>query len=341
MKTLILLPFAASCLTSAVAAPHKLLFFTKSSGFEHSVISWKDGQPSHAENVFLELGKTHDWTFEFSKDGSKFTPEYLAQFDSIIFYTTGDLTIEGKDGQPPMTAEGKQAIFDYVKSGKGFIGIHSASDTFHTDGEMQKGPSRYVNHGEKADPYICFLGGEFITHGAQQDGTNKIVNPAFPGFENAGETFTMMEEWYSLKDFRSDIHALTIIDSPEMKGAMYERPPFPTTWARAEGDGRVYYTALGHREDVWTNELFQNMLVGAVKWTTGEVDAEIPANLSETAPGAMTNPEAPDPKDEADKEAQKQKRQAKRKAEAEARKTAPETGSGKNDTGKTNELQTP
>ena len=233
------------------------------------------------------------WEFEFSKDGSKFTPEYLAQFDSIIFYTTGDLTSPGKDKQPPMTEAGKQAIFDYVRSGKGFIGIHSASDTFHTNNESDKGPDRYVNHGEAADPYVCFLGGEFIIHGAQQVVKNKVVNNSFPGFEKSGDSFTMLEEWYSLKDFRNDLHCLTVIDAPSMKGSMYDRPAYPTTWARAEGKGRVYYTALGHREDVWTSETFQNMIDGAIRWTTGEVEAEIPPNISEEAPGAMTNPEFP------------------------------------------------
>ncbi|MFD2256459.1 ThuA domain-containing protein [Luteolibacter algae] len=290
-KSIFALLAACATLSSPVqAAPHKLLFFTKSSGFEHSVISWKEGQPSFAEKIFLEIGEKEGWEFEFSKDGSKFTPEYLAEFDSVIFYTTGDLTQEGTDKQPAMTAEGKQALLDYVKDGNGFIGLHCATDTFHTANESQKGEDRYKNHGEHADPYICMIGGEFIVHGAQQKVTNKVIDNKFPGFEKAGDSFTLMEEWYSLKDFREDLHCLTVIDSPSMKGPMYDRPEFPTTWARAEGKGRVYYTAMGHRDDIWTNETFQNMLVGAIKWTTGEVDADITPNISEVAPGAMTNP---------------------------------------------------
>ena len=129
----------------------------------------------------------------------------------------------------------------------------------------------------------------FIKHGKQQDATNKVINPKFPGFENLGETFTMKEEWYSLKDFRPDLHCLTVIDTSTMIGNDYERPPYPTNWARTEGKGRVFYTAMGHREDVWTSETFQNILIGAIRWTTGEVDADTPANLLEVAPGAMTN----------------------------------------------------
>ena len=285
----------ASSLSLQAEPTHKLLFFTKSSGFEHDVISWKKGQPSFAEKIFSDLGTKHTWQFEFSKDGSKFSPEYLAGFAAVIFYTTGDLTSPGTDQQPPMTPAGKQALFDYVKGGKGFIGLHSASDTFHTANESKKGPDRFANHGKDADPYVCFLGGEFIIHGAQQVATNKVIDKKFPGFADVGDSFAFNEEWYSLKDFNPDIHVLTVIDSPAMKGTMYERPAYPTTWAREEGKGRIFYTAMGHREDIWTNPTFQDILVGAIRWTTRDVDAAVPPNLAEAAPGAMTNPKFVEP----------------------------------------------
>ena len=271
-------------------AKRRILFFTKSSGFEHSVISWKNGQPSHAEKVLLELGGKHGWEFTFSKDGSKFSKDYLAQFDAVFFYTTGDLCSEGTDKQPPMSVEGKQALFDYVKAGKGFVGTHSASDTFHTNNESQKGPDRYVNHGEKADAYVRFLGGEFIKHGAQQEARNTVIDPKFPGFEGAGASYSFIEEWYSLKDFTPDVHVITVIDAPAMKGDEYKRPPYPNTWARREGNGRVWYTSMGHREDVWTNPIFQNALVGGLKWAMGDVQAAVPPNIKEAAPGAYSNP---------------------------------------------------
>jgi type 1 glutamine amidotransferase len=281
---------------TAMAAPKKILFFTKSSGFEHSVISWKNGQPSFAEKILLELGKKNGWEFTFSKDGSKFSPEYLAQFDAVFFYTTGDLCSEGTDKQPPMTPAGKQALFDFVRGGKGFIGTHAATDTFHTDNESKKGPDRYVNHGEQADPYARFIGGEFIIHGAQQVATNNVIDPSFPGFEKVGDSFAFQEEWYSLKDFSPDDHVLTVIDAPHMKGPMYERPAYPNTWARKEGNGRVWYTAMGHREDVWTNPLFQQILVGGIKWALGEVPADVTPNIKAVAPGAYTNPQYAEPK---------------------------------------------
>ena len=57
-----------------------------------------------------------------------------------------------------------------------------------------------------------------------------------------------------------------------MKGEDYQRPNFPATWARMHGKGRVFYTSLGHRDDVWTNPVFQNLLVGALSWATGQVE---------------------------------------------------------------------
>lgn len=293
--------------THADAASKHILFFTKSSGYEHEVISWKKGQPSFAEKVLLDLGKQNGWEFTFLKDGSKFSPDYLKQFDAVFFYTTGDLCSEGNDKNPGMTKEGKQALFDYIRAGHGFLGTHSAADTFHTANESNKGPDRYVNHGDKADDYVKCLGGEFIKHGAQQVATNKVIDPKFPGFEKTGDSFAFQEEWYSLKDFNPDIHVLTVMDSTTMKGPEYDRPPYPNAWARKEGAGRVWYTAMGHREDVWTNPTFQQILIGGIKWALGEVQAEVPANIKEAAPGAYTNPKyvEPPPKPAAQKEKKK------------------------------------
>lgn len=279
-----------SVVHGAESAKKKILFFSKSSGWEHDVISYKNGQPSFAEKQLLELGEKNGWEFTFSKDGSKFAKDYLAQFDAVMFYTTGDLCSEGTDKQPPMTLAGKQALLDYVKSGRGFIGTHSASDTFHTDNECKKGPERFLNHGEKADVFVKFLGGEFIMHGEQQVAKVTNTDLKFPGFEGVPKEFSFKEEWYSLKDFNPDIHVLSVIDAPSMTGGPYKRPPYPITWARQEGKGRVWYTALGHREDVWTNPIFQATLTGGVKWALGEVKAEVPPNLKQTAPEAMTNP---------------------------------------------------
>src|SRR5215213_9464590 len=151
----------------------KVLFFSKSSNFEHAVIKTKDSQPSFVEKILADLGPKHAIDFTYSKDGSLFAPDYLAQFDAYMFYTSGDLLSAGKDGNPPMTLEGKNAFLDAIKNGKGFVGVHSATDTFHTDETDKTDTSharkwRYRNLGERADPYTRMIGAEFIVHSVQQ-----------------------------------------------------------------------------------------------------------------------------------------------------------------------------
>jgi type 1 glutamine amidotransferase len=271
----------------------KVLFFSRSQGFEHSVIKRKDGELSHAEKILQELGPKHGIEFTFSKDGGLFTKESLAKFDAFFFYTTLDLAATGGDNQPPMPPEGKAALLDAIKSGKGFIGTHSASDTFHTlenKGETQEPLSRYRNYGDKADPYIKMLGGEFIKHGAQQKSTMRVVDPKFPGLKSAGAGFEMHEEWYSLKDFAKDLHVILVQETSAMTGLEYKRPPYPATWARKHGQGRVFFTSMGHREDVWTNPVFQEILFGGIAWAVHNAEADITPNIDQVTPQAAVLP---------------------------------------------------
>lgn len=286
---------------AAAAARKKVLFFSKSSGFEHSTIKRNNGNPSFAEQVLKELGEKHAFDFVFSKDGSLFNAEYLAQFDAFVFYTTGDLTLARNnerygDNQPPMTAEGKAAFLKAIEQGKGFVGIHSASDTFHSPGNKDDNvPARYVNDGANADPYIRMLGGEFIKHDAQQPARQIVVDPKFPGIAELPPGFGPHEEWYSLKNLATDMHAILVQDTSGMRGASYERPPFPSTWARMQGRGRVFYTSMGHREDVWLSAPFQSVLIGGLNWATGRVDADVTPNLGKVAPQANVLPAFPPP----------------------------------------------
>jgi type 1 glutamine amidotransferase len=268
----------------------KVLFFSKSSGFEHSVIHRPNGESSFAEKLLQQWGPEQNIDFTFSKDGSLFNKEYLDQFDAFFFVTTGDLTTAGTDKNPPMTPEGKKAFLDAIHRGKGFVGSHCASDTFH---------SPYYNHAEtrykddppgQADPYVAMLGGEFIIHGEQQHSRMIPADREFPGMENFPDDFRPLEEWYSLKNLASDLHVILVQDTQGMKGNMYQRPPYPATWARDYGRGRVFYTNMGHREDVWTNPTFKNLLLGGIHWASGAAQARIRPNVSQVAPGASQNP---------------------------------------------------
>jgi len=262
----------------------RVLFFTKSSGFEHSVIKRNGGQSSFAEQVLAELGPKHNIEFTFSKDGSLFSKKYLAPFDAFFFYTTGTLTEEGTDKNPPMSEEGKAAFLDAIKGGKGFIGSHSATDTFHTLPDPQDKSARYQHNGDRSDPYLKMIGAEFIKHGPQQIARMTATNGKFPGFAKHAAGFELNEEWYSLKEFQPNLHVLLVQETAGMKGNEYQRANYPATWARTHGQGRVFYTSMGHREDVWTNPLFQEILFGGIHWAVRNVNADVTPNLEKLTP---------------------------------------------------------
>src|SRR5260221_12426161 len=259
---------------SLLAASQKsVLVFTKSSGWEHDVVKRIDGKPSIVENAVTELGKTHDFSVVCSKDGRIFDSSDFAAFGAMVFFTTGDLTEIGTDKNPPMTADGKQKLLDAVHDGKGFEGVHAASDTFHTKPDTPDLGSRYVAYGEKSDPYLRMLGGEFIIHGydPRLQTTNLIINdPKFPGLEGVTSPVEFNEEWYSMKDFMPDLHVILTIDTSKLKNECYQRRSYPGTWARMHGKGRVFYTAIGDRAENWQNSFFINLLGGGIRWTLGE-----------------------------------------------------------------------
>jgi type 1 glutamine amidotransferase len=265
------------------APKRRILMYTKSEGYQHDVVKRdKDGKLSLAEQIVTDLGAKHGFEVTCTKDGGVFVPETLAKYDAFLFETQGDLTQLGVDKQRPMRPEGRNVLLKAIAAGKGFVGCHCASDTFHSAGPRDRNQER-----AKLDPYIAMLGGEFIVHGEQQKAWMRVVDRAFPGAKKLKD-FELMEEWYSLKNFAPDIHVILVQDTKGMKGKDYARPSFPATWARKHHKGRVFYTSMGHRDDVWKNQVFQKLLLGGLNWAVGNVQAEIPANLEQVAPKAAT-----------------------------------------------------
>nr|HMP17663.1 ThuA domain-containing protein [Gemmatales bacterium] len=140
---------------------------------------------------------------------------------------------------------------------------------------------------------------EFIVHGEQFKATMKVSSDfrAIQGLQD----FDMHEEWYSLKNFSKDLHVILAQDSStateswkqsgnpkRVQGgnAFHIRPLHPATWARQHGKGRVFYTSMGHREDVWTNDIFQKVFLGGLNWVFRQVDADITPNIDQVTPQA-------------------------------------------------------
>ena len=280
------------------AAKKSVLVFTKSSGFEHAVVKRSGNQLSIVENVVTELGKKNGFDANCSKDGRIFDSTEFHSYSAVFFFTTGDLKQSGTDGNPPMSPAGKQTLLSAVEQGLGFVGCHAASDTFHTQPDPADLSNRYVAHGADSDPYLRMLGGEFIIHGGHPrlQTADVIVNdPSFPGLAGVQSPVSLNEEWYSLKDFAPDLHVILTVDTKTLHDKCYERRPYPVTWARMQGKGRVFYTAIGDRPENWDNSFFLNLLAGGIRWSLGDVAASVSPNLVAAAPGFADIPprEAP------------------------------------------------
>lgn len=236
MSALIMLP----AVMAQAQTPKKVLVVTVTKGFRHSSI------PT-AMKVLGDLAEkskafTVDYAFNDADIAAKMTPEKLKEYDGFIFAnTTGILPLPDK-----------AAFLNEIKSGKAFIGMHSASDTFHGANGV--------------DPYIEMLGGEFQGHGAQAGVECLVMDKSHPATRPLGESYCLQqEEIYLLKNYSADgVHELLILDKHPNKKA--EAGRFPVAWAKKYGQGNVFYTSLGHREDVWENDLFQKHILGGIKW---------------------------------------------------------------------------
>ena len=273
---------------ASAAQKKSVLVFTKSSGFEHDVVKIKDGKPGIVETAVTMLGGKNGFEVVATKDGRVFDSADFRNHAAVVFFTTGDLTTVGTDKNPAMSAQGKQSLLDSVHDGLGFVGIHAAADTFHTAPDTPDSANRYIAHGEQSDSYIRMLGGEFIAHGRTprlQTANIIVADPKFPGLEGVTSPVSLNDEWYSLKDFRTDLHVILTLDTKGLTGEPYQRAPYPMTWARMEGRGRVFYTAIGDRPENWSNAFFLNLLAGGIRWSIGDAQASLGQNLIEAAPG--------------------------------------------------------
>lgn len=246
----------------------RILVLTKSAGFQHSVVKNDADGSNHVTRILQELADMGGAELVSTKDASMINAETLKTFNLVIFYTTGILTTEEGDKSPGMSDTAMQELLDWIATGGGFMGYHCASDTFHqADG--------------KPSPYIEMLGGEFITHGAQFRGTVKVVDESHPAMAATPQNWKINDEWYIFKNFnKKNIHVLAMLDPGLARRTQdkYDIPDYPITWVSTHGEGRIYYNAQGHREDVWTNEDFQQTVIAAATWAMGEGPAQAEPN---------------------------------------------------------------
>lgn len=169
----------------------------------------------------------------FTGDYSALTAESLRPVDLLILYTTGKERHGADVG----------AIIDFVESGKAFVGIHNAADSF-TD---------------SAD-YVALIGGRFRTHPAQLDITTEIVDTGHP-ITRGLDTFTVFDELYLFADYDpARVHLLAQTRSYDDNG------PVPVAWTREPGEGRLFYLSLGHNPSTLADPQWQAFFKHGVAW---------------------------------------------------------------------------
>jgi uncharacterized protein (TIGR03067 family) len=263
-----------ACVTTAAddkkpAAKKKLLVITQSKGFVHDVV--KRPEPDKlclVEQILTEIGeKAGDFEVTCSQDARKeITAENLKNYGAVFFYTTGELELS--DVQ-------KADLLEFVRSGKGFAGTHSATDTFY-----------------KWPEYGNLIGGYFDGHPWHEKVKVIVEDTKHPATKHLGDSFEITDEIYQFKGpyDRSKLHILMHLDTDSVKKpGKREDKDYAVAWTKEYGKGRVFYTSLGHRPEVWKDERYQKHLLGGLRYVLGLEKAD--AKPSAPAPKAENKEE--------------------------------------------------
>lgn len=243
----------------------RVLVFWRCGGFIHTSIP--------QGNYCLEqMGeKARAFQADFADEYSVFTEENLAKYDAVIFNNTTHLTFEND--------EQRDALMNFIKSGKGIAGIHAASDSFY-----------------KWKLAAAMMGGQFNGHpwGAGGNWAFKLNDPKHPlNKAFAGKGFWHRDEIYQYKPetFVGDDHlrilvtldmsqndVAKILNNDRFKkfAEQYGKGPreVPVSWLREFQGGRVFYSNLGHREDTyWQPAILQHFLDG-IQYALGDLKAD-------------------------------------------------------------------
>lgn len=241
--------FAASCgspqvqpaTESADTARPKVLYLTHSAGFKHDVVPL-------SMQLLPEIGRQHGFDVVVTKDLTFLSPQALKAYDAVVFYTTGEL---------PLSEEDKRNFVAWLRSGKGFAGIHSATDTFY----------EWPEYGE-------IIGGYFDGHPWHEEVVVRVEDRSSLATEHLPEPWVLTDEIYQFRNWdRSARHVLLSLDPSSVdlgaKGVTRTDGDFALAWTSTYGDGRVFYTALGHRAEVWESPEYQRHLAGGIRWILG------------------------------------------------------------------------
>jgi type 1 glutamine amidotransferase len=229
----------------------RVVFLTHSAGFVHDVVKRpRPGIFAHAEERLIEAAHGR-FDLLATQDPGVLTAEALAGVDALVMFTTGELPTDGAG-----------ALVDWVRAGGALIGVHAATDTWY----------------EQPD-YGALIGGVFDGHPWTQEVGVVVEDPTHPAVRHLGERFVIDDEIYQFRDFRRHpTRVLLSLDTAglDMAGAKRADGDYALAWTRAYGEGRVFYTALGHRRAVWSDARFTDHLLAGVDWALSGADDHAP-----------------------------------------------------------------
>ncbi len=261
MRTLALLALLSA---SVLAAPKRVLYVTHTAGFRH-------GSIDVSRRVLAELAIRSAGALEVvaTEDLSQISADNLRNFDVVFFFSSGDLALSDRQ---------KQDFLAFVRGGKGFGGAHSATDTLY----------HWPEYGEMIGAYID-------EHPWAQEVSIDIEDPDHPAMAGLGSSFRIADEIYQFTTLSRDrVRVLMTLDTRtvDLRAPMVKRTDgdFALAWCRSYGAGRVFYTALGHPDEVWLDARFQTMLLNALLWLAGERAGDATPRSGSVAPAPAITP---------------------------------------------------
>jgi type 1 glutamine amidotransferase len=185
------------------------------------------------------------WSVTATEDASVFVDRTLMALDVVVFLsTTGDV----------LNDEQQAAFEAFIRAGKGFVGIHSASDTEYD----------WPFYGE-------LVGAYFREHPAIQEASVTIEDATHSTMAGLPATWTRTDEWYAFQaNPRPNVHVLMTLDETSYEpGSSTMNGDHPVAWWHEYEGGRAFYTALGHTKESYTDPTFMRHLTQAIDWAGG------------------------------------------------------------------------
>lgn len=258
-----------------------VLVLCKANGWVHTSI------PLAAKMVEYLGDKTGAWITTITYDSAAINAETLKHYDAIFLdSTTGQFLDDPND--KAVTQARRQALLEFVKSGKGLAGIHAATDSYHTTPQRSRGEEATVAPTGTWPEFNQLIGGFFKFHWpyptlipVKIDDPNSPLTSMYParGYDIVDETYTFAQDSFS----RKRVHVLTSINYAKMSPCDKEKEPAATrrtdgdyaiSYIQRVGEGRVFYEAHGHDEKVYYSRPFVAHMLAGIQYTIGDLKAD-------------------------------------------------------------------